>query len=347
MIVKCETCKKPFNITLSRQRKNKHHTCSKRCLGELSSKLSSSKVTVSCVICSKEIKYKQSHIKQISNPTCSRLCSGMMRSKSYNKDNNPRSLKLTDFERFFWDKATDLKNRAKAKKLDFNVTYKDLLTLYQQQSGKCHYSDLPLKIYKKGENIKISHDTLSVDRIDSSKGYTLENIVLCLNCINMLKAHHNLNDIKKVFKALMIKESVDISVKFKKLESGAQIPIKIDPLSSGYDLYVHRFEEFEEYVKVYTGIAIQPDSGYWFMLSPRSSSYKKGITLYNNLGIIDQNYTGEIIAIFLKTKSYSGINIGDRLVQLVPQKVLNCNLVEVSELSSTERGNGGFGSSGA
>ena len=58
------------------------------------------------------------------------------------------------------------------------------------------------------------------------------------------------------------------------------------------------------------------------------------------------NYTGEIIGIFYKTNDYKGINIGDRLMQLIPQEFIKVDFQEVDELSQTDRNESGFGSSG-
>lgn len=345
MKVKCAICNKDFEITPSRS-KNKNHCCSRQCMGKLSSLLHSKKVKINCKICNKECFYRKSHIKQVSNPTCSRLCASKSQSQRYRGKDNPKALGLSDYEKIWWNKNTDLRTRAKAKNIEFDLDYKFLMNLYEKQQRKCFYTDLPLKIYKKGENSKIAFDTLSVDRVDSFKGYTKDNIVLCLNSINMLKADHCLDDIKMIMKAIMIKENKDITVRFKKLYKDSQLPAKSNPLAAGHDLYSHRIEDCGNHIKIFTGIAAQPDSGYWLMLAPRSSAYKKGLVLYNSLGIIDPDYTGEIIGIFYKTKDYLEPAVGDRLLQIIPQKTVKITCVEVDELSTTERGEGGFGSSG-
>ncbi len=344
MKVNCETCNNEFKITPTRL-KNKHHTCSRKCLGILSSKLHSQKIKTFCKICNKDLFYKQSHYKQISNHTCSRKCSSILRAKLYGGVKNPNYKNFTLIERFFHERVCNLKIRANAKKVEFNLSKEDLINKYEEQKHKCYYSGLELKITLKGP---VQYDTLSVDRIDSLKGYTKENTVLCLNSINMLKSNHKLEDIQTVFKAIYMKQKNNIKVKCKKLFNDAKGLIKADDLAAGYDCYVHRFEETETTIKVYTGITIQPDIGYYFMLVPRSSTHKKGLIMYNNLGIIDVNYTGEIIAVFYKTNDYKSdtIKIGDRLVQLIPQEQIWVEFVESDTLSSTDRGTGGYGSTG-
>lgn len=346
MLINCDECNKQFKTTPSRFKKNKHNCCSTSCTGKLNKRIQSKKVQKNCKVCDKIIYYKQSHAKQVVNPTCSRKCMGELRKTFYQKDNNPNSLKLNDFEKLFWNKAKELKYRASAKKLDFNLNYKELIDLYNKQKGLCYYSQLPLKL-KSENNNGADYNVLSVDRLDSNKGYTLDNIVFCLNCINMFKAHHSLDDIKKVFKAISINERKKVQVNIKKLYEDSQLPTQGHTTDSGYDLYTHSVEDCGNFIKVHTGISIKPESGYWFMLAPRSSSYKKGLTLYNNLGIIDNEYTGEIIGIFQKTNDYNCLpEKGDRLLQLIPQELVKAEFQEVNELSDTERNNGGFGSTG-
>jgi dUTP pyrophosphatase len=156
-----------------------------------------------------------------------------------------------------------------------------------------------------------------------------------------------MQDIEKVFRALILKKDYMIETKIKKLYKDSKLPSQKSPEDAGYDLYVHRVEDKGSYLKVYSGIALQPEIGKFFMLAPRSSSFKKGLTLYNNLGIIDQNYTGEVVAIMYKTFDYiSEPKVGDRLVQLVPQQQYKLNIVEVDDFEQTDRNANGFGSSG-
>lgn len=341
MKVNCEECGIEFKINSSRL-KNKSHACSRECRGKLNSKAYSTKIEVPCENCGKKVYYKQQQFKNVLYKSCSRQCAGKLKSK-YNKgNNNPNSLNLTDIEKFFYNKCKDCKYRAKVKKLKFNIDYKYLLDIYNKQQGKCFYSGLAMKI--KGNK---DYNTLSIDRVDSSKGYVKGNVVFCLNSINMLKSNHDLKDIENVFKAIMVKKGSGMIVKTKLLYEDSKMPYRDSDRNAGYDLYVHSIEDKGNYLKIGTGVAIQPDLGYYFELAPRSSTYKKGLTLYNNLGIIDNNYTGEIFAILYKTSDYSkSPKIGDRLVQILPRKQHQVVFEKVEELEDTDRNDGGFGSSG-
>lgn len=104
-----------------------------------------------------------------------------------------------------------------------------------------------------------------------------------------------------------------------------------------------------EIVKVPTGIAIQlPDNSTAGFVFPRSGlSSKYGISLANSVGVIDSDYTGEIIcALINHGKSDYVVKNGERIAQIVFMPVFTAVFQEVSELKETERGAGGFGSTG-
>ncbi len=82
--------------------------------------------------------------------------------------------------------------RAKELNVEFNITRKDLLEIYNKQRGLCHYSGVLMKLVTKGRDT--TPEILSIDRINSSKGYTKDNIVLCCSEINMIKRKMNVKD---------------------------------------------------------------------------------------------------------------------------------------------------------
>ncbi len=104
-----------------------------------------------------------------------------------------------------------------------------------------------------------------------------------------------------------------------------------------------------EIIKVNTGIAIQiPHSGIGGFVFPRSGlSSRHGISLANCVGVIDSDYTGELMCPVINhgSSDYT-IKSGDRIAQIVFMPVLNVKLQEADKLEVTERGPGGFGSTG-
>jgi dUTP pyrophosphatase len=98
-----------------------------------------------------------------------------------------------------------------------------------------------------------------------------------------------------------------------------------------------------------TGIAVAIPAGYGGFVQPRSGlALRQGLGLVNSPGLIDSHYRGEIkvIAVNLDPVTPIHINRGDKIAQLVIQKVEHARLVEVDDLDTTERGAGGFGSTG-
>ena len=118
---------------------------------------------------------------------------------------------------------------------------------------------------------------------------------------------------------------------------------------AGIDLYILENQTFKigETKKIKFGISCQNKDGKAYFLFPRSSISKTPLRMANSIGLIDGGYRGEIMAVCdnIKEAEYS-INKGDRLFQLVSWDMSPINFKIVDSLSSTERGDGGFGSTG-
>ena len=101
-----------------------------------------------------------------------------------------------------------------------------------------------------------------------------------------------------------------------------------------------------ETVKIPTGWAFQPESGYMLQLLQRSGLASKGLICVG--GILDEDYTGEVIVIMLNTTdNYLSINNGDRIAQMAIRPYYQGEFEEVDKLDETERGLAGLGSTGA
>lgn len=103
-----------------------------------------------------------------------------------------------------------------------------------------------------------------------------------------------------------------------------------------------------ERLLVPTGVAIALPPGFVGLVHPRSGlALKNGITVLNTPGTIDSGYRGEIkVTLFNSSKEIFSINRGDRIAQLLIQRIERANFVAVASLPDTERGSAGFGSSG-
>lgn len=143
-----------------------------------------------------------------------------------------------------------------------------------------------------------------------------------------------------------------VNVKFVKLKLDAQIPTKGSIQSAGYDLYACTGGTIEipphTTAKIGTGLAIQPPAGYWGAIIARSGlATKQGLRPGNCVGCCDEDYRGEyIVALHNDSNEMRFINHGDRIAQLVFLPYLNVKFEEVESLNETERGSGGFGSTG-
>ena len=139
-----------------------------------------------------------------------------------------------------------------------------------------------------------------------------------------------------------------MKVKIKKLVENAVIPTYAKKGDAGMDLTATSKTYDERGNVVYgTGIAVEIPNGYVGFVFPRSSICKTDLLLTNSVGVIDSGYRVEIMAKFsyvhMHNKKYE---IGDRIAQLIIMPYPIIEFVESEELSETERGDGGYGSSG-
>ena len=139
-----------------------------------------------------------------------------------------------------------------------------------------------------------------------------------------------------------------IEIKFKKLCAEAVIPTKAHQSDAGADLTATSKKwDDEKQCWIYgTGIATEIPEGYVGLVFPRSSIRKYGLALANSIGVIDSGYRGEIMCSFKPTGSCPTYNVGDKVAQMIIMPYPVVNYVEVTELSDSERGEGGHGSTG-
>ena len=143
-----------------------------------------------------------------------------------------------------------------------------------------------------------------------------------------------------------------MKVKIKKLNDNAVIPTRGSEYAAGYDLYSCIDEDL--YIpsgktkKIGTGIAMEIPHGYFGAIYARSGlATKRGLRLANSVGVIDEDYRGEV---FIPLHNHSDvpqlITHGDRIAQLAFVPYYQAQFDVVDELDETERGAGGFGSTG-
>ena len=181
-----------------------------------------------------------------------------------------------------------------------------------------------------------------------------------------------------------LNKKADLQVKIKKLHPDAVVPTYAHETDCGMDLTAvsRTFDEYGNVVYGF-GLAFEIPEGYAGFIFPRSSNHKSGLLLTNSVGVIDSSYRGEVTAkfasrftmtrprtfveklkmLFETPKTFCkncyinvntnpcfdekvNYNIGDRVAQMVILPYPKIEFVEVDELSDTERGTGGYGSTG-
>lgn len=146
-----------------------------------------------------------------------------------------------------------------------------------------------------------------------------------------------------------------LPIRFKKLHPDAKAPYQATPGSAGWDLTARSLFRINRHGEVdnrgcrllyRTGLAVEIPEGHVGLVFPRSSVYKTGQFLTNCVGVIDSDYRGEITAVFTKGEKVEEYKVGDRIAQLVIMPIPAVKFVEAEELTETERGAGGYGSTG-
>ena len=140
-----------------------------------------------------------------------------------------------------------------------------------------------------------------------------------------------------------------MKVRIKKLSTDAVIPTYAKEGDAGMDLVATRIISNTTFDVSYgTDLAMEIPNGFVGLVFPRSSVRKYELALSNSVGVIDSGYRGELQATFKKTNGLDSLayKVGDRIAQImiIPHPPIEFN--EVAELSDTERGEGGFGSTG-
>lgn len=143
-----------------------------------------------------------------------------------------------------------------------------------------------------------------------------------------------------------------MNIKVKKLKPGATVPTMGSKFAAGADLYSAEDADVVigpgETKFIGTGLAMEIPEGYVGLVYARSGlACKRGLAPANKVGVVDSDYRGEIkVALHNHGKEAQTVEKGERIAQIVIAPYLSVNYEEADELSETERGEGGFGSTG-
>jgi dUTP pyrophosphatase len=189
------------------------------------------------------------------------------------------------------------------------------------------------KLQEIEKNLSEDDDDLDIEFIED-----IENILTKLNKEINLSKTENTNQY-----------SYSIDVNIKKLNESAVIPTYAKDGDAGMDLVATEILSNTTFDVTYgTGIALEVPKGFVGLVFPRSSVRKYDLTLSNSVGVIDSGYRGELQVTFKKTNGLDSLkyNVGDRIAQIMILPYPKINFKKVDNLSDSERGEGGFGSTG-
>ena len=149
----------------------------------------------------------------------------------------------------------------------------------------------------------------------------------------------------------LVSDTSGLRLQVQRLDADLPLPSYAHPGDAGLDLYAREDVTLAagERAVVPTGVAVALPRGCVGLVHPRSGlAARLGLSLVNSPGTVDEGYRGEVkvIAINLDPAEPVQLSRGDRIAQLVVQRVENVEVVEVDNLDDTSRGSGGFGSSG-
>jgi dUTP pyrophosphatase len=241
-------------------------------------------------------------------------------------------------------------NSIKEATYKFNTYSRELKIAFIRGVFESNYEKIPINDYLKPilndmlEFINIKHDI-----IDSNIVYKNE-----LNNVKFYKLIYDNNDITLLNS--FVKEGIlhkirtfNPTIKVVKTHPDAVIPSKAFEEDVGLDLtIISKIKDFNSKTSLYdTGIKIEVEEGYYTEIVPRSSISKFGYILANNVGIIDNNYRGNLMIALTKIcDDAADIKLPFKCCQLIIRKQIFPNIyeLEVNDLSSTQRNEGGFGS---
>lgn len=239
-----------------------------------------------------------------------------------------------------------VKSGASKRNIPFELDINDAWGLYLQQKSLCAISGVDISFAPTTNKKDRKYQTASLDRIDSSKGYTINNVQWVHKDVNIMKNKFSMEYFNQF--ALGAASKATMKVKIKRLTPNSIIPSYAKTGDAGLDLTaVSKTVDDSGNVVYGTGLAFEIPQGYVGLVFPRSSNAKKDLWLTNSVGVIDSGYRGEVMfkyrPVSFKEREYV---VGERIGQLIIMPYPYIEFEEADELSESERSTGGYGSSG-
>ena len=132
-----------------------------------------------------------------------------------------------------------------------------------------------------------------------------------------------------------------------RLIDGGKLPVRMTPGSCALDCWARAYDPIPEFrqIRYWLGFAVEVPEGFAALLMPRSSICKTSMRMSNGIGLIDRDFRGEVSAVFDVVGDGNLLyGVGERVAQMIIVPAPLFQLEQVDELSDTDRGNGGYGS---
>lgn len=170
---------------------------------------------------------------------------------------------------------------------------------------------------------------------------------------NIMVKNHTVkipNTVVSIEDIILNKSSINANISVKKLNKYATLPTRGSEYAAGYDLYAADGAIIQPHctAKIGTGLAFELPAGTFAAIVARSGiATRRGLRPANCIGICDSDYRGEyIVALHNDTDEVQWVETGERIAQMILLPFIAMNFNEVEDISETERGDGGFGSTG-
>lgn len=351
VIYTCQYCGELFRGYPSRS-KYKHICCSKECTKKIIEQETKErhKPNATCPMCGKEFWAEPAQLKRFKEVCCSKECALKLRSKNMSGNKNHQyGLKGKDNPTWKSDEKIA------------NYGYKQIRVLshpFRNKKGYVFEHRLVAEKYLLNENNSVEIDgvlylkpDLEVHHIDENRLNNDPNNLLVLT-----KSEHKSLHSKKRWRELFsgriakkeYKNMQEILVRRADIE--AKLPTKAHKKDAGWDLYSVKDYEIEPHktTMVDTGLNFSlPDNTFGAIYARSGLASKQGLRPANCVGICDCEYTGNyIVPLYNDSDEIRYIKKHDRIAQLIIQNFVPVNLIEVDSLTETDRGEGGFGSTG-
>lgn len=356
----CEWCGKHFFGCPSRS-KAKHICCSKKCMNNLTRKLTNERhiPNTKCPVCGKMFWVKPSHLRRYKNVCCSRECSLQLRHlKMSGKNNHQYGLKGRLNSSWESDERISTHGYKLIRRLDHPFKNSNGFVFEHRLVAEEYLLTPQNSIEINGK--RYLRPDLEIHHIDQNKLNNSPENLLIVTKSEHRKIHNKIVPQKRdkktgkfISNKTNLEETSMLNLKIHLLTKTGQIPSKKYPTDACYDIYSDTPQKDitinpHETALIHTGITAEIPHGYWAAIFSRSGlTVKQGLRIAQGVAVIDESYRGEwMIPLYNDSKEIRTVCHNERICQFMLLPYYTIYFTKVESLNETERGAGGFGSTG-